>query len=57
MVNAEYFRHEGKRWLRIPETPLRRFCMGVDLGQSQDYTAIAVLEILQPLQPIPRHAV
>ena len=40
----ETFLHKGRRWHRIPEQPYQRFVMGVDLGQSQDNTAIAVID-------------
>ena len=40
----ETFWHRGQRWHRIPEQPYQRFVMGVDLGQSQDSTAIAVID-------------
>jgi hypothetical protein len=42
--SEETFVHKGKRWRRIPAEPFQRFCMGVDLGQAADYTAIAVLD-------------
>ena len=39
----DIFIHQGKRWERLPEQPFQRFTMGVDLGQSADYTAVCVL--------------
>lgn len=39
----ETFEFEGRKWHRIPAKPEHRFVVGVDLGQSQDFTAIAVL--------------
>jgi hypothetical protein len=35
---------KGKRWRKQWAEPFQRFCVGVDLGQSQDYTAIAVID-------------
>lgn len=29
--------------LQVPEPPVRRYFIGLDLGQSQDYTAVSVL--------------
>ena len=40
----ETFWHRGKRWHRIPEQAYQRFVMGVDLGQSQDYTAVSAIQ-------------
>ena len=40
----ETFYHKGKRWERILAEPYQRFTLGVDLGQSQDFTAICVLD-------------
>ena len=40
----ETFRHKGKRWERIIAEPYQRFTMGVDLGQSQDFAAISILD-------------
>jgi hypothetical protein len=34
---------KGKRWERLPASPYENWVMGVDLGQSADYTAISVL--------------
>ena len=44
-TKRETFRHKGKRWERILAEPYQRFTMGVDLGQSQDYTAISMYSI------------
>jgi hypothetical protein len=38
------FIHKGEPWRRVTTEPLRRFVMGVDLAQSVDFTAIAVVE-------------
>jgi hypothetical protein len=35
--------HCSERWTRVPADPVDRFCVGVDLGQAQDPTAIAVV--------------
>jgi hypothetical protein len=44
LTPQEVFTYRGKRYERYLEEPFQRFCIGVDLGQSQDYTAIAVLD-------------
>ena len=36
--------HKGKRWERLPAEPYASWVMGVDLGQSQDYTAVSAIE-------------
>jgi hypothetical protein len=38
------FQHKGETWQRLPATPARCFIVGLDLGQSQDPTALCVLE-------------
>jgi hypothetical protein len=38
------FTHKGKSWRRINVEPVRRYIMGVDLAQSVEFTALAVLE-------------
>jgi hypothetical protein len=43
-VTAETFVHKGRTWTRTPVASYQKYAMGVDLGQSQDYTAIAVLD-------------
>lgn len=43
-LKHEFFTHKGKRWERLPEEPMQRFVVGVDLGQSADYTAVAVID-------------
>ena len=43
-LRRESFRHKGQRWERFTAEPYQRFTLGCDLGQSQDYTAIDVLD-------------
>jgi hypothetical protein len=38
------FPYKGETWHRIPVIPSQRFIMGLDLGQSQDPTALSVLQ-------------
>jgi hypothetical protein len=38
------FNYHGERWRRITHAPKRRFCVGLDLGQASDPTAIAIVE-------------
>jgi hypothetical protein len=38
------FDYHGETWRRIPVTPAQRFIMGLDLGQSQDPTALSVMQ-------------
>ncbi len=40
----ETFIDKGKHWERIPAEPFQRFCVGCDLGQSQDYTGVAIID-------------
>ena len=40
---VETFNYHGEHWTRYPATADEAFVMGVDLGQSQDPTAIAVM--------------
>lgn len=45
MALMEAFEHKGKTWRRIGAEPLRsHFIVGVDLGQSNDPTAVCILE-------------
>jgi hypothetical protein len=41
---VEHIPYKGQTWTRVTTEPLRRFVMGVDLAQSVDFTAIAVVE-------------
>ena len=41
---VEHISYKGQTWRRITSAPLRRFILGVDLAQSVDFTAIAILE-------------
>jgi hypothetical protein len=51
MAVTETFTHRGESWMRIPADPVDRFCVGVDLGQSSDPTAIAVVRHrVEPLE-------
>jgi hypothetical protein len=38
------FLHKGETWTRHSVTPARTFIMGLDIGQSQDSTAMSVME-------------
>jgi hypothetical protein len=51
MQGFETFEYRGQRWTSYPAAPLEEvFIMGVDLGQSQDPTALAVMRhTLTPL--------
>ncbi|MBP1844467.1 hypothetical protein J2046_002726 [Rhizobium petrolearium] len=42
-VMSETYRYHGEQWRRIPAQASDRFVMGVDLGQSNDPTAISVI--------------
>jgi len=51
MGMTETFTHKGKSWMRIPADPVDRFCVGADLGQSSDPTAIAIVRHrVEPLE-------
>jgi len=51
MGMRETFTHKGKPWMRITADPVDRFCIGVDLGQSSDPTAIAIVRHrVEPLE-------
>src|SRR5215469_9333988 len=39
-----FFDYHGERYRRITYSQERRFCVGLDLGQTNDPTAIAVIE-------------
>jgi len=43
MAVTDFF-HKGESWRRITIEPVQRFIMGVDLAQSVDFTAIAVMK-------------
>jgi hypothetical protein len=43
-VGITTFQHNGETWHRHRAYPSRRFIVGLDLGQSQDFTALSVLE-------------
>src|SRR5262245_50627081 len=38
------FMHKGEQWTRHSVTPSRQFIMGLDIGQSQDSTAMSIME-------------
>ena len=44
MLARETFTVKGKERERIPAEPMQRYVMGVDLGQSLDYTAVSVID-------------
>jgi hypothetical protein len=47
----EHFTEKGERWCRIAAEPIEQYIVGVDLGQSSDPTAVAVLHHhREPLQ-------
>ena len=51
MAMTETFTHKGESWVRITADPVDRFCVGVDLGQSSDPTAIAIVRHrVEPLE-------
>jgi hypothetical protein len=51
MGMTETFEHQGQTWRRIPAKPVTRFVVGIDLGQTIDSTAVAVIEhSVQPLE-------
>jgi hypothetical protein len=51
MGMRETFTHKGESWMRITADPVDRFCVGVDLGQSSDPTAIAIVRHrVEPLE-------
>jgi len=51
MGMRETFTHKGESWMRIAADPIDRWCVGVDLGQSSDPTAIAVVHHrVEPLE-------
>ena len=39
----EQFEFRGAQWKRIPATAFERWIVGVDIGQSQDPTAISIM--------------
>jgi hypothetical protein len=43
VTTYQAFEHKGQRWTRHPAVAEEAYVMGVDLGQSQDPTAIGVL--------------
>jgi hypothetical protein len=51
------FTFKGERWRRVTHTPERNFCVGLDLGQSSDPTALAVIDYQKiPLDEyVPNH--
>jgi hypothetical protein len=51
MAMRETFTHRGESWMRLPADRVDRFCVGVDLGQSSDPSAIAIVRHrVEPLE-------
>jgi hypothetical protein len=44
MAVTESFHYKGQLWQRVTYLPERKFCVGLDLGQASDPSAIAVVE-------------
>ncbi len=50
-IGADTFTHMSETWTRLPVPATDRFVMGVDLGQSNDPTAICVIHhSIRPLE-------
>jgi hypothetical protein len=46
-----YFEHEGRQWMRIPAVRKDRYVVGLDIGQVNDPTALAIVRhTIEPLE-------
>ena len=44
MLSYEAIQHKGQRWERFPAARYESWTLAADIGQSQDYTALSVLQ-------------